>query len=207
MKVSISKAADILGVSITTLRRWDAEGKLRAERTPAGHRRYDMEKLNELLRRRDMTLATRRYTLIYARVVAPEFRLQLAEQVNLLTDYCRDRNWEYEVVTDLGRDVSGRLPGLRNVVRAIAKGNVERLVLIDANRVTRPAADLLFTLCQEFRTEVVVTHQPVESLDERAELALEMEELVETFEARLPGRMELIHEDRLEILRSIAEVV
>jgi putative resolvase len=43
--VDIREAAKALGVSITTLRRWDAEGRLVPERTMGGHRRYDLKKL------------------------------------------------------------------------------------------------------------------------------------------------------------------
>ncbi|MBN1485288.1 MAG: helix-turn-helix domain-containing protein, partial [Chloroflexia bacterium] len=42
MRIDISQAAHILGVSRKTLRRWDQEGKLPAERTLGGHRRYDL---------------------------------------------------------------------------------------------------------------------------------------------------------------------
>ena len=45
MKVSIRKAARFLGVSPDTLRRWEAAGKIRVERTSGGHRRYDLGKL------------------------------------------------------------------------------------------------------------------------------------------------------------------
>jgi excisionase family DNA binding protein len=38
--LSISKAADVLGVHISTLRRWEAEGKLEAVKTYGNHRRY-----------------------------------------------------------------------------------------------------------------------------------------------------------------------
>jgi excisionase family DNA binding protein len=38
--VSIGKAAEMLGVATSTLRRCDMEGKLTAERTPGGRRRY-----------------------------------------------------------------------------------------------------------------------------------------------------------------------
>jgi excisionase family DNA binding protein len=40
--ISISEAADLLGVSVTTLRRWEKEGKLISDRTHSGHRRYDI---------------------------------------------------------------------------------------------------------------------------------------------------------------------
>ena len=46
MFVSISKAAKIMGVSTTTMRRWDKEKKLSpAFRTKGGHRRYQITTL------------------------------------------------------------------------------------------------------------------------------------------------------------------
>lgn len=44
--ISIQQASEQLGVSISTLRRWDETGVLVAERTLKGHRRYDISKLN-----------------------------------------------------------------------------------------------------------------------------------------------------------------
>ncbi len=45
----VSKAAEILGVSTGTLRNWDREGKLKAERNPVNryrmYRRRDLERL------------------------------------------------------------------------------------------------------------------------------------------------------------------
>ncbi len=43
--VSIKKAAEILGVSADTLRRWDREGKLTTIKTEGGHRRYAISAL------------------------------------------------------------------------------------------------------------------------------------------------------------------
>jgi putative resolvase len=42
---SIDEAAKALGVSMTTLHRWEAEGRPIPERTRGGHRRYDLAKL------------------------------------------------------------------------------------------------------------------------------------------------------------------
>ena len=38
--VAIGEAVEALGVSITTLRRWEVEGRMIPERTASGHRRY-----------------------------------------------------------------------------------------------------------------------------------------------------------------------
>ena len=45
--ISIGAAAKYLGVSITTLRRWDADGRLVAHRTPSGRRRYSRTQLDQ----------------------------------------------------------------------------------------------------------------------------------------------------------------
>jgi len=63
MKVSIGQAAQELGVSPETLRRWDAVGKIEVERTPAGHRRYDLSRRHGLVPR---PRAASRPTLAYA---------------------------------------------------------------------------------------------------------------------------------------------
>ncbi|MFH1789945.1 MAG: helix-turn-helix domain-containing protein [bacterium] len=45
-KLSIGQAAEFLGVSIDTLRRWDKKGKLKAQKTDGGHRYYSQFDLN-----------------------------------------------------------------------------------------------------------------------------------------------------------------
>lgn len=44
--MSIGEAASYLGISVMTLRRWDASGKLKALRTPSGYRYYEREALS-----------------------------------------------------------------------------------------------------------------------------------------------------------------
>lgn len=47
--LSISRAAKFLGVSISTLRLWDASGKLKALRSSGGHRYYPKEQLERFV--------------------------------------------------------------------------------------------------------------------------------------------------------------
>ena len=46
---SISEAAEHLGVSALTLRKWVAQAKVRAFRTPGGHRRFRKSDLDTIL--------------------------------------------------------------------------------------------------------------------------------------------------------------
>ena len=47
--LSTSEAAQHLGVSLSTVRRWSDAGHLRGYRTPGGQRRFTVEQLDEFL--------------------------------------------------------------------------------------------------------------------------------------------------------------
>ncbi len=47
--LTIKEAVQLLGVSIDTLRRWDTKGKLKAIRSPGGHRYYSKEQLDSFI--------------------------------------------------------------------------------------------------------------------------------------------------------------
>ena len=47
--LSVSAAADLLGVHVDTVRRWTDEGKLPEVRTPGGHRRIPREAVERVL--------------------------------------------------------------------------------------------------------------------------------------------------------------
>jgi excisionase family DNA binding protein len=48
--LSISEAARMLGVSLSTVRRWSDSGVLPSYRTPGGQRRYNRDQLEHFLR-------------------------------------------------------------------------------------------------------------------------------------------------------------
>lgn len=45
--VTPKQAAKILGVHVSSLRRWESQGKLKAIRTPGGQRRYNLEEVEK----------------------------------------------------------------------------------------------------------------------------------------------------------------
>lgn len=47
--LTIKEAAEFLGISIDTLRRWDSKGKLKAVRSSGGHRYYSKEQLDSFV--------------------------------------------------------------------------------------------------------------------------------------------------------------
>jgi predicted site-specific integrase-resolvase len=77
----ISEAANVLGVSVTTLRRWEREGKLISDRTHAGHRRYDLSKIKPELSHANDSV---RKTIAYARVSSHDQKTDLERQKQVL---------------------------------------------------------------------------------------------------------------------------
>ena len=126
MKVSIGRAAQELGVSRDTLRRWEAAGKIQVERTPNGHRRYDLAKLNGIVPRK---ASSQRSTLVYARVSNADHIDDLVTQVAMLESYCTSNDWVYEVIRERGSELTRHNRGLRQLIKRICAGEVGRLVL------------------------------------------------------------------------------
>ena len=85
-------------MSISTLRRWDESGVLVAQRTPKGHRRYDISKINPNLLHgignKD------RKTIAYARVSSHDQKDDLERQIQVLELYCAKQGWTYEIITN-----------------------------------------------------------------------------------------------------------
>ena len=69
-KIKIKEAAEELGVSQETLRRWEAAGKIKVTRTPKGHRRYDLMELKGIT---STNSSKDRLTICYARVSSTTF--------------------------------------------------------------------------------------------------------------------------------------
>jgi putative resolvase len=125
--VAIGEAADVLGVSIATLRRWEAAGKLAAEHTAGGHRRYDVAKLRpELFGDAD---AAKRKTVAYARVSSHDQKDDLQRQKQVLELYCARRGWVFDVVADLGSGMNDHKKGLQRLRNGILADEVGRLVI------------------------------------------------------------------------------
>ena len=176
----------MLGVSYSTLRRWDAEGKLVAERTPAGRRRYkvsDVATFNPLGIRAD---ALTRKTIAYARVSSHDQRADLARQVKVLEMYCAAHGWEHEIVQDLGSGMNYRKKGLSSLLEQIIDDQVGRVVLTHKDRLLRFGAELVFAVCEAKHVEVVIINQGDDRSFEE-ELASDVLEIVTVFSARMYG--------------------
>ncbi len=203
MKVSIGQAAKELGVSRETLRRWEAQGKITVERTPKGHRRYDLAQLHGILPRTPPKSAER-VTLAYARVSNPEADEELTRQIALLESFCTANGWNYEIVEDIGSGMNYRRRGLRHLLRRICSGEIGRLVVIHQDRLLRFGSELVFAVCEQFGTEVVMVNTPYEDSGGEEDISKDVQEILDIFAARLYGSRHANNKQLLDKLRAAA---
>lgn len=182
--VGIGEAASALGVSITTLRRWEASGKLKAEHTAGGHRRYDLAKLKPELIHAAST--NNRRTVAYARVSSHEQKEDLERQKHILELYCARQGWTFEIISDLGSGMNYHKKGLKKLLEAILDEQVGRLVITHKDRLLRLGAELVFAVCEAKHVEVVILNQEEDTTFE-ADLAEDVTEIINVFSSRLYG--------------------
>ena len=198
---TISDAANMLGVSVSTLRRWEIEGKLIPTRTAAGHRRYDLAKLKPELFHADSSVCK---TIAYARVSSHDQKADLERQKQVLELYCARQGWTFEVISDLGSGMNYYKKGLKRLLNDILAGKIGRLVIAHKDRLLRFGAELIFAICEAKNVEVVILNQGEDTTFEE-DLAKDVLEIITVFSARLYGSRSRKNQKLLENVKRAVE--
>ena len=197
--ISIGQAALVIGVSVSTLRRWEKECYFfPCFRTCGGHRRYSISAIEKKfffnqIKHQD------KYTILYSRVSSKDQEKDLKTQSQRLQEHADGFHWKTLSISDVGNGLNCKKKGLKKLLSFICQGQVERLVLTHRDRLLRFGSELLFQVCDHFGVEVVI-------LDERRpqgfyeQLSAEIIELVVVSSARLYGKRS--HENRKKLKKS-----
>ncbi|PNK10557.1 IS607 family transposase [Cylindrospermopsis raciborskii] len=186
MTISIGDTAKELGVSVKTVRRWADSGKLRFERSPSGHRRFYLADIKRITPR-DFNQLEDRVTINYARVSSSDQKEELTRQIQVLEAFSGANGWQIETIYDLGSGLNYNKKGLQKLLKRILQGDVGRLVLTHKDRLLRFVSELVFAMCEEYETEVVIINKSTEETTFEQELVTDMIELITVFSARLYG--------------------
>lgn len=200
---SIGEAANYLGVSVSTLRRWEKEGKITSERTKGGQRRYPISMLEPDLKKSG---SQTKLTIAYARVSSHDQKSDLERQKQLLEMYCASKGWRFELLADLGSGMNYNKKGLKNLINKILTGEIGRLVITHKDRLLRFGAELIFSICEMKNVEVVIVNQGDEPSFEE-ELAKDVLEIITVFSARLYGSRSKKNKKLIENLKDVADAV
>lgn len=188
MYISIGEAAAILGVSISTLRRWEKEGVfLPSHRTLGGHRRYSTESLLDSFDFHPEPRNSLSHAAFYARVSSFDQKKDLETQKKRLEDYCASNFASFEGISDLGSGLNYKKPGLKKLLSLIRAGTISHLILTHKDRLLGFGSEIVFSLCEANGIEVVILDD-TQNMSFEMELSADVIELMTVFCARLHGR-------------------
>ena len=174
--VTPKEAAKTLGVSVSSLRRWESEGRIKAIRTPGGQRRYVLAEISEAA-----DISRSAITVLYARVSTHSQRDDLERQLEFL----RSNFPEGECISEVGSGLNFRRRKFLSILDRILTGDIDKLVIAHPDRFVRFGFDLVKWLCQRHGCELVVLNES--KLSSEQELVQDMLSIIHCFSARLYG--------------------
>lgn len=188
--VTPKEAAKILGVHVSSLRRWENEGAIRAIKTPGGQRRYALQEVEKAANiPRTIT------TVCYARVSTHSQRDDLERQLEFL----RSRFPEAEFLSEVGSGLNFRRRKFLAILDRIFTGDIQRLVVAHPDRLVRFGFELVKWLCEKTECELLVLNQC--KLSPEQELVQDMLCIVHCFSSRLYG----LRKYKQQVLQAIQE--
>ena len=183
---SVGKFAKETGLSISTLRRWDKEGKLKPAHVTEGRTRYySDEQLNELLGKPKVEVKEK-IVIGYCRVSSPKQKDDLGRQINHVKTYMIAKGYQFEVITDIGSAINYNNKGLNKLITMVTNHQVDRIVILYKDRLVRFGFELIENICKKYNVEIEIIDRTEKSEDQ--ELVEDLVQIVTVLSARLQGK-------------------
>ena len=182
MYLSIREAAEFLGVAVSTLRRWEKEGKLESERTKGGHRRYSKEKLIAFKDKKE----NKKLTIGYCRVSSSDQKEDLKKQVENVSSYCIANGYQFKIIEDLGSGLNYKKKGLRELLALIENREIDRIVINYKDRLIRFGYEMLEEICKLNGVNIEIINYSEDKTYEE-ELVEDVLSIITVFSSRLYG--------------------
>ncbi|QOV23410.1 IS607 family transposase [Anabaenopsis elenkinii CCIBt3563] len=174
--VTPKEAAKILGVHVSSLRRWENEGKLKAIRTPGGQRRFILEEVEKI-----GGIPRTIKTICYGRVSTHSQQDDLQRQL----EHLRTRYPEAEIISEVGSGLNFKRKKFLAILERIIDGDIQRIVVPHPDRLVRFGFELVRWLCTKFECELVVLND--RKLSPEQELVQDILSIIHCFSSRLHG--------------------
>lgn len=172
--VTPSEAAKFHNVSITTLRRWEINGKISSIRTEGKHRRYKISKKVD---------GQQKKSFIYARVSSQKQKEDLDRQIKFLSNKFPN----YQVIKDISSGLNFERKGLQTLLDELFEANIEEVVVYAKDRLCRFGFSLFEYLFRKFGAKLTVI-QDCKDKTEQQELAEDILAITTVFAAKIHGK-------------------
>ncbi|KHD11412.1 recombinase [Candidatus Thiomargarita nelsonii] len=179
---SIGKFAQIVGKSVSTLRRWDASGEFVAKKHQSGHRYYDESDVRRLLGIK----VNEKKVIVYCRVSSQNQKDDLKSQVHAMEQFCLASGIAVDSwIQEIGGGMNFKRKKFLKIMDAIQKGEVSKLLIAHKDRLVRFGFEYFEHLAITNGCEIIVVNQ--ESLSPQQEMVEDLMAIIHTFSCRLYG--------------------
>ena len=180
---TINKFSKIVGVTPQTLRNWDKAGKLKPHHTTEnGYRYYSEEQLKQVLR----TKPKSRTIVGYCRVSSPKQKDDLERQIENVKTYLLAQGKPFEIISDVGSGINCRRKGLLELLDRINQGEVEKVVILYKDRLSRFGFELIEYMASLHGCEIEIIDNTQKT--EQEELVEDLVQIITVFSCKLQGK-------------------
>ena len=176
--------AELLGVSVKTLQRWDREGILKANRTPTDRRYYTY--VQYLQFKGIQTAQDRRDVVIYARVSTRNQKDDLQNQVEFLKQFCNAKGMIVnQCMEEFGSGLNYNRKKWNKLLEEVMENKIKTIVISSKDRFIRFGYDWFEKFCEKFHTKIMIVNN--EALSPKEELVQDMISILHVFSCRVYG--------------------
>ena len=178
--------AEILGVSVKTLQRWDRDGRLKSKRTPTNRRYYTYDQYLEFAGINSVDETDNRKTVIYARVSSRPQKDDLKNQISFLREYCNAKGMIVDqIVEDFGSGLNYNRKLWNALLDEVIDGKIRVIVITHKDRFIRFGFDWFEKFCMRFNTQILPANN--QDLSPHEELVQDIISILHVFSCRLYG--------------------
>ena len=176
--------AELLGVSVKTLQRWDRDGILKANRTPTDRRYYTYDQYLQF--KGIQTENDIRDVVIYARVSTRNQKDDLQNQVEFLKQFCNAKGIIVnQCMEDFGSGLNYNRKKWNKLLEEVMENKIKTIVISSKDRFIRFGYDWFEKFCEKFNTKIIIVNN--EALSPNEELVQDIISILQVFSCRLSG--------------------
>ena len=176
--------AELLGVSVKTLQRWDRDGVLKANRTPTDRRYYTYAQYLQF--KGIQTENDIRDIVIYARVSTRNQKDDLKNQVEFLRQFCNAKGIIVnQCIEDFGSGLNYNRKKWNKLLEEVMENKIKTIVISSKDRFIRFGYDWFEKFCEKFNTQIIIVNN--ETLSPNEELVQDIISILHVFSCRLYG--------------------
>lgn len=174
--------AELFGVSVKTLQRWDREGILKANRTPTDRRYYTYDQYLQFKERQ--TENDKRDIVIYARVSLRNQEGDLRKQIDFLKQFCNAKGLIVDqCMEDIGSGLDYNRKKWNYLLNEVMENSIKTIVISSKDRFVRFGYDWFEKFCEKYHTTILVVNN--EAFSPKVEIVQDTAAILEGFSSRL----------------------